>query len=674
MVVSNAIAEESKLVPLFSASGRLSYSAPNFLRFWHPGYIRDERVLESQIKLQHHVRSFTERITMGLESFSSDLFQGTKDLISKNGCVFEEDLRQLVFGAEDAERAIDHKFLVHKYLFESAAVIKDSQWCVSTAAGSGPYILRSRHDLEVLEKAKLANLKTFGDKVRSLLDGKSINLTPEEDAVVECLSIYALDFYLNCQARENPFKTLLEQAFMGIAFVGSQAEARALLQKLPHQPISISKPFQTSKEHSLLNNSAPAGFPKIRTAAVRERADFQSLTVWSIDPEGTTEVDDGISVQSVDERKARLFIHVADPSGLIPDEMDSMARARSESLYLPEVKIPMLPPSICDAATLVINETHPYRSTLTISCTVDLESGEISEGRIEPGVISKVNNISYERANELRATDAELSLLGKIASAHYQYRCRKGHYDLNFPRGQVKLDNRSLAVIIERDDSVVGSSRQLVSEAMVIAGRVAGEWFRDRGLIAPFRYHPGFVLNADTERLLRRKPESLSLLERYTLLKTLPSAAVDIQPRPHQSMGVDAYVKVTSPLRRYLDLYTHRLILERPKGVFEFMTKQLYSIFRQEQYLKRLSSASQRFWVDKHLRSQSKDAVFNLYILDHIPESIKHPEEMFLVHIDEMATNFTVRLRSRSRVELGMSVQARLINPVDPLLVFEAIK
>ncbi len=676
-MVSNSIAQENKLVPLFSVSGRLSYSAPNFLRFWLPDYVIDPRILESNLKLQHHLRAFSKRVNESLDKFTNDLSQGVHDLLRKSGHVYEEDLLQIVFGAEYSEQAFEHRFLAHKFLMESSDIIKDSQWALCSSAGTGPYIRRQVSELECLAFAREADLELFRSKMHSVVEGRKVSLSEAEKAVIKCLDIYSHDFYLNSQAPSNEFKNLLENAFLGVAFIDSQAEARHLFEKILHKTdfkqeessFLMSKPFRTSKEYA---ESSPTKL-LIKTKPEVKRSGFESHNIWSIDPEGTTEVDDGISVQILDDKSVNLFVHVADPSELLTDEVDRLALMKAESLYLPETKIPMLPEIICNAATLKITKEHSLRETMTFSCKVDLDSGELSTLKYEPGVIAKVKNVSYETAEGLLASEVDLQVLQRASTAHYNYRCRNGHFDLKFPKGQAKVRNGSV-ISVEQDNAAIGSTRQIVSECMIIAGRIAGELLRERGQIAPFRYHPGFPSNADTERLLRRDPSSLNLHEKFTLLKTLSSAAIDIQPRPHLSMGVSCYVKVTSPLRRYLDLYTHKILLYSPPGVFEFLSKNLYSIFRQEQYLRRLSSASNRYWIDKHLRLASRDTVFNLQILDQIPESIKHPEEMFVVHITELATNFTVRLRSTGmKIELGQALKARLSSSSDSLLVFEAI-
>lgn len=641
--------------------------------------------MESQLKLQSHLRQFAKRVSESRELFANDLNQGIEDLIRKNGYIYEEDLCQLVFGAEYSEQAIEHRFLTHKFLLESPRVIKDSQWSLSTSVGTGPYIKRRPSELHCLALAQKANFELFRSKMGSILDGHNCDLSDSEMAIIKCLAIYADDFYLNCQSPVNEFKVLLESAFLGISFVDSQAEARRLFElisrtisiKLDEGSI-ISRPFKTSKEFSSVKSDRSSGIsPLIKTSRLESRSSFENLTVWAVDPEGTTEVDDGISVQSISDKSAKLFVHVADPTDLLTEHVDKMALVKAETLYLPEAKSPMLPASICNAASLRTTDNDDKRSsrdTLTFSCVVDLESGEISDLKYERGAIAKIVNVSYETAEKMMASVPDLQVLQSIAIAHYHYRCRKGHFDLRFPKGYAKIHNGNL-VSIEKDTLSVGSMRQIISEAMIIAGRVAAELLCERKQIAPFRYHPGFPVNSDTEALLCRDPSTLALHEKFVLLKNLPSAAIDIQPRPHLSMGLDAYLKVTSPLRRYLDLYTHRILLQSPPpGVFEFLSKNLYSIFRQEQYLKRLRSSANRFWIDKYLRSSSKDAVFHLCILQHNPENIKHPEDTFIVHVNEIASNFIPRIRSSGqKLEVGQSIRARLSNATDSIVIFEVI-
>ena len=62
------------------------------------------------------------------------------------------------------------------------------------------------------------------------------------------------------------------------------------------------------------------------------------------------------------------------------------------------------------------------------------------------------------------------------------------------------------------------------------------------------------------------------------------TATTSTQVSPHESLGLEAYVQATSPLRRYLDLIVHRQITNYMKE------DELYT---KNQYLRRLTRTFQ---------------------------------------------------------------------------------
>lgn len=75
------------------------------------------------------------------------------------------------------------------------------------------------------------------------------------------------------------------------------------------------------------------------------RLDLTHLKVYTIDDESTTEIDDGVSWESLHDGRERLWVHIADPTRwLLPeDDLDLEARKRGSTVYLPTGMIPMFP-------------------------------------------------------------------------------------------------------------------------------------------------------------------------------------------------------------------------------------------------------------------------------------------------------------------------------------------
>lgn len=666
VVLENSVANDQKLTTLMSSSGRISYIASNFLRFWRPGFIEDPMMLESKDRLQGRMRAFSKEM-MSVYGENRDIFkEATKGLLKENGFVYEEDLFGQVFDGKERGEFVERAFAVHKFLFEGAEWIKDGQWSVSEKS-SGPYTLRPVWQRDLLNETRDAlsndrDLKTFQSKVLNCLK-TSKALKPEtllESLLMKCLKAFSEEFYVNVigTMAKNPFKEIVDEALLGVAIVDSQAQAKELLKILTVEGQSVvdydSKPLLKSFLNSREPNENFVGILKHNLDS--NAHEFGELPVYLIDPEGTVEVDDGFSIERVygNDREVILHVHVADPSDLVQGDVENEARRRAESVYLAERKIPMLPDQVTQVSTLRSSGVR----TFSFSCRINLENGQINDQQIRKGIINRLNHLTYEEAGAI-VNDPDLDLMRQVAKSHLKYRNDRGHLDISFPRGVARIDKdkNEICVDIERVDDLGADIKHAVAEAMIIAGRIAGEYLMERKLAAPFRNH---MLSIDQSRI-----KLDSLLEKYEVLKHMSGASVDLIPKRHASMGLDVYVKVTSPLRRYLDLATHRILKEKRSDLSAAI---LNNVHRQEVYNKKLSQSVNRYWIERFIWQKANNT-WTLIPLEKLKEG------MWTVHVEEVASNFMVQLVSDVSVELGVGLKARLIGkPHESILRFERVR
>ena len=426
VVIENSIATENSFKSLFSSAGRISYTAGNFLRFFEPKFIKNPQLMTSKDRLQQTLKTFSREMQNVYDENFESFKWNTKEILERKGFIFEEDLFKKFFKCSEIATETEKKFAVHKFLFEGIGWIKDSQWRVSSqGTGAGPYILRPLWQINLLENAKKAldsmDLESFRLKVKNC-KGKFICKNGSEELILECLKVFADDFYANVIGVKNPFKSLVSAAFLGISILDTQAQARTLLQKLCGQlnPLEIiSNPLINScigkdlvfkaKENIVVNvdeNNSKDQFLDSTTANASTSTkvlnqstnfhDFGNLEVWLIDPIGTLEVDDGISVEEIPgKNEAILHVHVADPSEYVIGDIEIEAKSRAESLYFPELKISMLPKNITEISTLKSSTLSPVK-TLTFSCRIDLSNGEIYDHKIRQGIIKNLIQVTYE--------------------------------------------------------------------------------------------------------------------------------------------------------------------------------------------------------------------------------------------------------------------------------------
>jgi exoribonuclease-2 len=274
-----------------------------------------------------------------------------------------------------------------------------------------------------------------------------------------------------------------------------------------------------------------------------DRRDLTHLEAFAIDDAGNVDPDDAVSLDD-----GRLWVHVADVAALVrPDEpADVEARARGASLYLPETTVPMLPHAATHLLGLGLDHVSP---ALSFGLSVDA-AGEVVDCEVVPSMI-RGTRLSYEEVDKRLAEAAFADLLA-LAERHRQRRLARGAATIDLPEVKVRVEDgevRLTALPRLR-------SRQMVTEAMLMAGQGAARFAMDRDIPIPF------TTQAPPDTL--QTPEGMAAMFAYR--KKLQRSRMKTAPAPHAGLGLEVYAQATSPLRRYLDLVVHQQLRASLRG------------------------------------------------------------------------------------------------------------
>ena len=273
------------------------------------------------------------------------------------------------------------------------------------------------------------------------------------------------------------------------------------------------------------------------------RRDLTHLQALAIDDEGNSDPDDALSLEG-----DRLWVHVADVAALAaPDsELDREARARGANLYLPERTINMLPAALTEALGLGLQETSPAHS---IGFRLDAE-GEPREVEILPSWI-RVQRISYEEAAR-RIDEEPLAALYRWTQRYRERRHSRHAARIELPEVSVRVVDGAVRV---RPLPRL-TSRDLVTDAMLMAGEAVAGYCLERGIPIPFATQP------PPDRL--DAPTDLAAMFAYR--KLFKPTRLSLSPEPHSGLGLGRYTRATSPLRRYSDLLVHQQLRAHLRG------------------------------------------------------------------------------------------------------------
>lgn len=289
--------------------------------------------------------------------------------------------------------------------------------------------------------------------------------------------------------------------------------------------------------------------PEMELPALPEedRCDLTGLQSFAIDDESTDTPDDAIALEELADG-FRLWVHVADAAALVApgSALDLEARARGESLHLPEGTIHMLPREMTERLGLGMNETSPALS-FGIRMNAD---GEVLGLEIERSRV-RVARFTYDRVDEL-LDQQPFDKLAYLTGAVRARRQAAGAVMIDFPEVHIEITQGEVSI---RPLPRL-RSRMLVEEAMILAGTETARYASAHGLLLPYSQQDPVETSS--------RPETLSGM--FALRRLMKRARHTLTAGPHNGLGVPAYVQVTSPLRRYLDLVSHQQIRALLRG------------------------------------------------------------------------------------------------------------
>lgn len=276
-----------------------------------------------------------------------------------------------------------------------------------------------------------------------------------------------------------------------------------------------------------------------------ERLDLTHLAAFAIDDEGAADPDDAVSLEG-----SRLWVHVADGAALVTPNSaaDQEARDRGANLYLPEGTVPMLPVEATRQLGLGLADVSP-----ALSFGIDLSAeGDIQAVEVAPSWV-RVTRLTYEEA-EGRLDEPPLYELYQLARRRAARRRANGAISLDLPEVKMQVVDGQVHITPLPDLR----SRNLVAEAMLAAGEAVARFAIDRQIPLPFTTQD--APDATDEPL----PDGMAgSFARRRLIKRSQQSSL---PTPHAGLGLDVYVRVTSPLRRYLDLVAHQQLRAYLRG------------------------------------------------------------------------------------------------------------
>ena len=328
-----------------------------------------------------------------------------------------------------------------------------------------------------------------------------------------------------------------------------------------------------------------------------ERLDLRNELIFTIDPVDAKDFDDAVSLEKLPNNNWKLGVHIADVSHYVKEgsNVDEEAFARATSIYMVDRVVPMLPEYLSNN----LCSLKPNEDKLTYSCFMEISPElKVVDYHIAPSVISSKKRLNYQEAQEMIDSEnkkdtvtAKLLEMNELAKKIKEQRIKKGGLDFYTPEVKFVMDEKGFP--IEIIQVVTLETHQLIEEFMLMANKTVAKHIdkkvpgEENKNTLPFIYRihekpaeEKFAKLINMLNVLGYKlgyPKKVSpffyqevlnhvkgtkdeVLIDKVALRSMMKAIYSPDNVGHFGLGFTYYTHFTSPIRRYPDLWVHRLL------------------------------------------------------------------------------------------------------------------
>ena len=351
---------------------------------------------------------------------------------------------------------------------------------------------------------------------------------------------------------------------------------------------------------------------------IKNRLDLRNKQIFTIDGEDAKDLDDAVCVEKTEQGNYILGVHIADVSNYVPEgsNLDREAITRGTSVYMMDRVIPMLPKELSNG----ICSLNAKQDRFTISAIMEISpDGQVVSYDIVKSIIRVTERMSYndvfkilkyinkeecseeekETAQKYEKYFEHFKLMEELAKILKDKRTKAGSLDLDVPESKILLDKNGVAIDVKKYE--ISFANEIIEQFMLIANEVVAEKFF--WLEAPFIYRVheepdidkinelnkflfnlGYKIKANKENIhptafasvleqVKGKPEERVVSN--LILRTLKVARYESENKGHFGIASKYYCHFTSPIRRYPDLFIHRIISKYIENNYNISEQQI---------------------------------------------------------------------------------------------------
>lgn len=327
------------------------------------------------------------------------------------------------------------------------------------------------------------------------------------------------------------------------------------------------------------------------------RRDLRDKEIFTIDGDDTKDIDDAISLERLSNGNYLLGVHIADVSYYVKENsaLDKEARSRGTSVYLADRVVPMLPHQLSNG----ICSLNPDVDRLAISCVMELDpKSNLVDYEVFPSVIRSRKQMTYNCVNSILESEVVPSGYEPfVKTLKEMYEFAKIVRNRKIKQGYIDFDVDEIKILVDGDGNILdikkrerGVGEKLIEDFMILANEAVATYISNCNLPGIYRVHGDvneerlrkFIkvlsilgitikdnlnnINQHTiQRIIKvlaeKRPDAFQVLSTY-MLSCMDKAKYQTNNIGHFALALRNYTHFTSPIRRYPDTTTHRLLHE----------------------------------------------------------------------------------------------------------------
>jgi len=344
---------------------------------------------------------------------------------------------------------------------------------------------------------------------------------------------------------------------------------------------------------------------------IAKRRDMRATTTFTIDPKDAKDFDDALSFKKLKNGNYEIGIHIADVSHYVQTGtiLDDEAYNRATSVYLVDRVVPMLPEVLSNG----VCSLRPNEEKLTFSAVFEMnDKAQIIDQWFGRTITYSDQRFAYEEAQHIIETKQN-TIPSEISLTEKDYKVDQEIVDAilkldelakklrsnRLKQGAITFDRIEVKFNLDKDHIPIGvyfkeskDANKLIEEFMLLANKKVAEFIGKNKNGTPtkntfvYRIHdePDVEKLAGLQQIISKFGYKINTQTRETTSDSLNKLLNDVHGKGeanmietlairsmskaiyttdnigHYGLAFDYYSHFTSPIRRYPDVMTHRLL------------------------------------------------------------------------------------------------------------------